>query len=287
MFDEIERFKKLNLEPIALKAIEAARAIMLDQFTDQAPPKRLTFHVAEHMFGVVERAVLLGRALGLSEQHITLLVIAASFHDSVLNWGLEHKYAMTLRRMYKGANEEASVGRAHTWMRYESGHSFGVTDYELVEEAILVTIPTWDPNARTLVQDLRPVTHKIARAVALADIGEAGMDNESFGKSGTQIFLEENIDIVMALVTDDDLTTEKQLWFKERYITWLEGQVLWVEMREAHLPIELQGLSHADTEAVMKLFTRFPVSKATAENNARVWSQAPFTDVVQYWKQFL
>jgi hypothetical protein len=58
-------------------------------------------------------------------------------------------------------------------------------------------------------------------------------------------------------------------------------------MREAHLPIELQGLSHADTEAVMKLFTRFPVSKATAENNARVWSQAPFTDVVQYWKQFL
>lgn len=45
-------------------------------------PEDLTYHSVDHTVGVIDNAITIGRAEGLSEKEMDLLTVAAAFHDS-------------------------------------------------------------------------------------------------------------------------------------------------------------------------------------------------------------
>lgn len=252
-------------ERIANQAAAHAYALIRTRYEDVPVPERLFYHMQDHTKGVWERTRLIGQALGLSERELLLAEIAALFHDTVQRWKpILREGSQVVRQRSAGENEALSAAEAATWMA-ASEFEFRPVEIALVANAIIGTTPDWHVADRTVIQPLVTSTsHPITRALALADLGEAGMDTESFLESGRQLFAEDQLDLMELLATGASISEETAKRYHERYIVWLSTQPSFARGRKLRFEGEITNLGSA-TKRVRRLFQSFDRSIEGAE----------------------
>jgi hypothetical protein len=250
------------------------------------PDNDMPFHSAEHTAGVIRRTGALLRGMGATEKECRVGLLAAAFHDTVQRW-VPGPLAdgRILRRRCTGQNEADSAAEAVGWMLHGGSGVFHEQDAPLVKQAILATVPGWDAENETVSQpNLTPNAPLVVRAVALADLGIAGMEAAVFVETGDQLFREENLDIGRALrlaVAQAGLPAATLEGYKARMLTWSRSQVGFVRGRRARLEIELGNLSSRARAAVRALFSEFDAALAAATEVVKVRETLPPWDVAR------
>ena len=262
-------------------ALDAIRA----RFEGGTVPDHMYYHNSAHTAGVIARARAIGVAMGMSARELLLTVIAAAFHDIVQQWSpAREDDGSVIRQRHAGRNEVASAHEAVEAMA-QLGPAFTSDEQGIVASAIIGTIPAWDNELATVVQPFL-VAHPVVRALALADIGSAGMDPEMYRLDGPALFAEENLDVMAALVKArraDDIPDADQRAYRERFGGWLKVQAVFARGRRESLESgELDGLEEPARGRVIQLFSRFDESIEHAERAA---AEAETLDFVQLMRQ--
>ncbi len=266
-------------------ALAAALAEIRGQFEEGDIEDRLEYHEGSHTEGVARRAGLIAEDLGLSGIDTELVKIAAAHHDIVQEWEEnELPSGAVLRKRAVGNNENESADRAIAWMREHPGR-FTPQHEAIVREAIEATKPGWDPVLKTVAQpNLTPESHPVALAVALADLGTSGMEPEVFRGEGTDLFAEEQLDIMRAIRNAEkatDIPEAVQQQYLERYRTWMKFQTTFVEGRRERFKQEIAGRSPEAIERLTARFSQFDESLKIAEENAAAAEKLSFEGLAQ------
>src|SRR3989344_3264854 len=210
----------------------------------------LPFHNSEHTMGVIRRTEKILKAIQAADQNLVnshdleIGRLASAFHDTVQEW-----------------------------------------DKNTVQRAINATVPGWDMENKTIKQpNLQDNNSLVERAVALSDLATAGMDGpEKFVKEGKALFREENLDILEAVRSGEDIPKDKQESFKKRILGYLKSQANFAKGRQARLEEEIQPIRHEEArEAVAKLFSRFEDSIQKSKEVADEAEGMTFEELVEY-----
>lgn len=244
---------------------------------DFDPDNELPFHGVAHTEGVIRRTEAILKAIQrvtvhkVTDKDIMLGKIAAAFHDVVQEWKPEQRGGAVIRKRNTGENEKTSANEVIAILEQEmesAGEIFSEIDLATIEDAIRGTVPGFD--GRTAIQP--KVTEQsifVSRAVALADLGTAGMDGaEAFLQDGDALFREENLDIVYATRSQEVLSSEAQEKYRQRMIGWSKSQPKFAEGRRDLLNEELKGMPPLVTEAIKKLFNKFDESISASKERA-------------------
>jgi hypothetical protein len=275
----------MSLDSTVGAGVEYALSLIRSRYEGNANPDNdLPYHSAEHTAGVIRRTGALLRAMGAAGQECRLGLLAAAFHDTVQCWEANPtSEGQVMRRRLTVQNEAHSAAEAVDWMRRAG--CFDEQDSALVTQAILATIPGWAAEHNTVSQPrLSAAAPPAVRAVALADLGSAGMDGAAFVAGGDQLFREENLDIGRALrhcATRCDLGRAVLEGYKARALVWARFQATFARGRRARLPTELGDLRGAARAAVQALFCRFEEAIAAAEEAVRVREALPAWEVLR------
>lgn len=161
-----------------------------------------------------------------------------------------------------GTNELDSAKELLSYMDNQTGPDgkplFSEQDRNDVLSALAATVPDWDVKMGTVKQiNLNESSRELARAVALADLGEAGMDPDAYLAAGDALFLEDNPDIADAVENPDKYDDEQKARFAQRIIGFTQSQSGFALGRKNRLGQELEGLSAEEQERVRATFNRF------------------------------
>ena len=276
-------------EDIRKNVEKYALGLIRERFEDGPVCNRLTYHNREHTGGVIRRATAIAKMMQLSVVENTLVVIAASFHDTTQEWEPFLKgNGIIFRQKESGLNEATSTREAVSWMKEYSGYTFSGEECELVGLAIMATIPSWDSIHSTVIQkNLTQDSHPVIRAVAMADLGSAGMEPKYFENEGFALFLEQEIDIaekILALENFYDIDFKKQREYLGRYYAWMNIQAKFAEGRVALLEEELGNLTGLKRQCVKSLFFGFAESISLAKLNAKPAEECSFFEMVNRLK---
>lgn len=256
-----------ELERVAVRATDQAMAVLRDRFESGRVPDHMYYHNSAHTAGVVWRARLLGAAMNMTDRQLLLTVIAAAYHDVVQRWTeIAAEGGVVLRRRFAGRDEVASAHEAVEAMG-GLGIPFGPDEKGVVASAIIATIPGWDSEAATVSQPFL-IAHPIISAVAMADLGAAGMAPETYRRDGPALFAEENLDLMKAVMgarRASDLSSSARDGYRSRYIGWLNVQPGFASGRRRLLNRELEGFADEVRERLAALLSRFDESIAIAE----------------------
>jgi sorbitol-specific phosphotransferase system component IIA len=252
------------------RAAEKALGLIRDRFEGGTVPNHMHYHNRVHTQGVIDKSLQIGAALGLDERQMMITGIAAAFHDTVQEWTSVTKDNGAVNRVrFAGANEIASAKEAMDCVA-ELGAPLNPEEKGLIGAAILATIPGWGVPYSTVIQPfLKPDSHKIVRAVALADLGSSGMDPDMFLTDGPTLFAEENLDVTGALEkasSPDEIDEATQESYRARYIGWLKIQPGFARGRQRYFAdVESASLEGEDKDRLQALFSRYDESIAAAE----------------------
>jgi hypothetical protein len=252
------------------RAADKALGLIRDRFEGGTVPNHMHYHNRVHTQGVIDKSLQIGAALGLDERQLMITGIAAAFHDTVQEWTSVTKDNGAVNRVrFAGANEIASAKEAMDCVA-EVGAPLNPEEKGLIGAAILATIPGWGVPYSTVIQPfLKPDSHKIVRAVALADLGSSGMDPDMFLTDGPTLFAEENLDVTGALeksTSPDEIDEATQESYRARYIGWLKIQPGFARGRQRYFAdVESASLEGEDKERLQALFSRYDESIAAAE----------------------
>ncbi|HVM73499.1 MAG TPA: HD domain-containing protein [Candidatus Paceibacterota bacterium] len=285
-----------EMAEIGNSAFRYAENIVRSRFeTNRNLEQRLAYHNWEHTSSVVLRALAIGDAMGLGPRDKLLLQIAASFHDSVQDWRPDQKKGLGYRQRQSGANESASAEEAIVWMKEQKQNGqniFTEDEYNLVREAIVMTVPRWDEARHTMLcPALTAGTSPIVRALALADLGSAAMESVRFEQEGDQVFLEDYLEIANAIRSFinntggiDDAT---KMRYVDAYKKWLDDQVLFAKGRRDFFEQEIDGLDESAKSNLRKLFSHFDTSIKVAQEKADAAKSWNFEQTVDRLKVYL
>lgn len=88
--------------------------------------------------------------------------------------------------------------------------------------------------------NLNPDSGLVAQAVALADLGAAGMDGpQRLIRETYELFLEDNLDFARALSNVNNISLSEQSNYRQRLLEWIQVQIDFVNGRKARLAVEL------------------------------------------------
>ena len=259
---------ELTFEKAIEKGINDALARIKMRFENSENPlDNLAYHNTRHTADVIRRTREILGVLVPNDSHLIRLgqFIAAN-HDTVQDYDVVEGDGRRMRKRHRGDNEEASAEEALAYLKAFDEKIFTQKDRELVEAAIHVTVPDFIKNEKemyeTVVQPyLSDASELLVRAVALADLGTAGMDGpEYFIEEGDALFREENIDVGEALERPEELSEIEKEAYVHRMLTWSDGQVRFARGRQALFDKEIEGLTEDQQRAVAKLFSEFDES---------------------------
>ena len=273
---EINTAKQENpgglLEASVTKGIEETLAAIKKNFED-APEKKdnLDFHNTRHTEGVVRRTEkilsVLKEAGLLYARDVEIGKLAGAFHDIVQKYEenpiADGKFVKILRKRFTKANETKSAELGVAYMEkanQESGQMiFSSADMETLREAIDATVPDFNKEKGTVIQpNLNEKSSLVTRAVALADLGAAGMDGpEKFLPEGDALFREENLDIADALKNIGEITDGQKEYFRKRMLGWSGFQAVFANGIKELLDSELAAIPEEAREKIKLLFNKF------------------------------
>ena len=236
--------------------------------------ENLDFHNTRHTKDVIRRTKEILTKMReaeppfISEEDIQLGKLAAAFHDTVQNWQenpvKEGRFSKTMRKRDTGENEKASAEMAKDFMEEtnekEKEEIFTDTDKEQLEQAIMATAPGWDPENKTVIQpNLKKESSYVSRALALADIGAAGMEGpEKFLEEGDALFREENIDLKDIAKNPAGLSADEKKYHQKRMVSWSYQQILFAQGRKALFRQETRDLpENMQKKLTSEIFTKF------------------------------
>lgn len=262
------------------------------------PLDNLAFHNTQHTKGVIERTKKILEAMGATDRLVRLGEFIAANHDTVQEYEItvDANSGVKKRSRFIEKNEDASADEAIAFMRtYPS--IFDEEDMETVREAIQATIPGFDMGKRTVIQPnllesidaatvqerlMTSASELVTRALALADLGTAGMEEpDSFVHDGDAIFREENIDVLEALQHLQSLSDVQKETFMKRMLDWTTNQIAFAQGREASLDKELEGLPEDMERSVRKLFTHFDANIQRAQSKVDRRKLMTFEELVR------
>lgn len=269
MGNELEKFADAGVE----KALNSVRSRFENQ---ENPLNNLAFHNSGHTKRVIGRTDALLEAMGASADVRAVGELGAAFHDTVQEWEAKPNPDGSIsRKRFHKQNEETSVREAQSYMdevnKNEGRIVFGEDHKKMVEDGILATIATgWDKEHSTVAQpNLKEESPLLAKALALADIGGAGMDGPAqYIYEGSALFREENLDILSAMQKPEKLTDEQKENFRKRMLAWSKFQPKFAEGRKARFEMEIAGLPPAAQEKIRQIFNKFDASIRAAQDKA-------------------
>jgi len=276
---EIQRLFNEAIETGVDKALQQLK----EKFENAPEPEnRLAYHNRIHTREVMDRTVQILRAIQqtdtalVSERDIEFGKLIASHHDTVQNW--EKKtvaetggFKVVRQRFIKDNEAKSAEGLiafiAEVNRTGSQDPVFTEADELTATEAIMATVPDFDPEHKTVVQpNLHQDSLVVTRALALADLGGAGMGGpEKFLAEGDAYFREENLDILEALENPSAITKEQKEYFKQRMVAWSNFQSSFAHGRQTMLIAELAGLYEPAQTEVKKLFPHFNASIESAK----------------------
>lgn len=256
---------------------------------------RLDFHNVRHTNDIIRRTKSILSALEkigfASQRDVEIGAFAAAFHDTTQEWEesiiQEGSWSKIIRKRFTGENENVSAEEAAAFMEkvnQEAGQEiFSLRDIDVAREAISATIPGFNPELKTVIQpNLNEHSSVVARALALADIGAAGMDGpEVFCREGDAVFREENLDIMDKLKNINALSEGEKEYFRERMLNWTKFQSSFAEGRKTLLETELQGMPESARDEIKKLFKKFDHSIEAAEKSAEKRQSLSFEELAR------
>lgn len=259
------------LDRAARLAVDKALSLIRARHESGRGPDHMHYHNSAHTAAVVRRAEAIGRAMDMPERHLLLTTIAAAFHDVVQRWvPVEREDGAVIRQRLAGRDEVASAHEAVEAMA-GLGVDFSSEEMGIVASAIVATIPGWDGDAATVSQPFL-VHHPVVTAVALADLGAAGMEPDTFARDGPALFAEENLDLmgaIMAAGSPGEIAAADRQGYRDRYVEWLSLQPDFARGRRFRMENgELEGLGDGLRERLLDLFGSFDQSVALAERAA-------------------
>ena len=280
------------------KAISEAMDLLKERYEDQSEEKdNLPFHNVEHTQEVMKRVETILKAIQeadpalVSDHDIKIGRLASAYHDTVQKWEenrvKDGYFEKVLRKRFAGKNETASSDEAVSFMAKANKNEviFSDDDKVTVQRAIDITVPDWDMENKTVMQpNLKENSSLVERALALSDLATAGMDGpKKFVKEGSSLFREENLDILEAIRSGEEIPKDKQEYFKKRMVGWLKSQAGFAKGRQARLEIELQSIpSEEARKSVAKLFNKFEDSIKAAKEVADQAESMTFEELVKY-----
>ncbi len=302
------REKKEALEQATERGVEEAIDGIREKFEKPRNRERLTFHDTKHTGGVVKRTELVLQAVRnaapemVSDETVAIGRLAASNHDTVQDWetidNSARGGAKEFRKRFAERNEAASADGAIAYMdrvnqqRRDAGQPEVFTEEHraVLREALDATVPGWDVAAGTVKQPkLDGESSVIARAVALADLGESGTDPEGYLEGGDRLFIEENLD-VLDLVNDpkktEGMTDEEKEAVAARLRKWTKSQVGFAEGRKKRLEEELGNLPEAAKAEIRRLYSRFDDSIREAGRLAQERESMSFDELMRDMTRF-
>ncbi|MFZ2501030.1 MAG: hypothetical protein WAW90_03570 [Minisyncoccia bacterium] len=260
--------------------IREALDIIRDRFEHaENPLDNLAFHNTRHTEGVIERMKMILVALQAEERVALLGELVAAYHDIV------QKYDVVdgMRKRNIGANEQESDAELFAYMQARQ-QVFSKEDVMIVNETIEeATTPDWNVTNKTVFQPNQSrYSGDIARALAFADLGTAGMEEpDAYIVDGNNLFREENIDIADALQNPDLLTDTQRESFTKRMLAWTSSQPSFAEGRKNLLDVELGSLPEEKAKAVKELFLHFDRNIRRAEQNVTHREKMSFEELAQ------
>ncbi|MDO8529367.1 MAG: hypothetical protein Q7S18_01735 [bacterium] len=279
------------------KGIEQALGLIKEKYENRPDEKdNLPFHNAEHTKGVVDNVEKILKAIQqaspdldlVSDHDVQIGRLAAAYHDTVQDWKenkvKEGEFEKVSRKRLAGSNETKSGEEAAKFMRdaNQNGAVFSEQDIQTVKRAIDTTVPGgWD--GKTVIQtNLTKNSSLVERALALADLATAGMEgSKRFLEEGPAIFREENLDILEAIRSGENISKDKQDYFKERMIKWLRDQPAFARGRQARLAVELEAIPEPARAAVAGLFDKFEDSIQKSQEVADEAGKESFEKLIE------
>ena len=230
---------------------------------------KMPFHNEAHSTEVVDRTRLIleemqNGGVEITAEEFELGRMSAAWHDWDQRWKtVQHDSGKLERKRFVGENERSSADALLQELR---SRGFVDVDEELVRAAFEATVPGWDAKNGTVEQGaLHADSHPVVRAVALADLGAAGLDPDSYIKGGNQLFVEENLD--MLHLDFSTLDQDQKDVYEQRMLGWSESQIGFARGRKARFEEELGNLPETAKEELRKLFNKFDKSIARAEEH--------------------
>ncbi|MEK9156856.1 MAG: hypothetical protein AAB448_01825 [Patescibacteria group bacterium] len=238
------------------------------------------FHNSEHTKGVINKTKKIIEALRkgevmLSNEDAVLAEMLAAGHDTVQSWEAQEildanaPIKRTFRKRARIANEEASTQDVLNLM-HEANASHAVftqADVAHAVEAMNGTIPNWDAENKTVSQPITEQSGILARIVALADLGDAGMDTKAYLESGLGLFREEQLDLHN--INLESLSSEIKAYYTQRMYNWIISQVTFAQGRKARYKEETAGLP----ETLAEVFSEFDGTITAAQQRAKQWKE--------------
>lgn len=246
------------------------------------PRDNLPYHSPRHTVEVMARTNTILKTIAqacprtLRTRDLYLARLGAAFHDIDQTWeevvDLTHQFPIVKRRRKVGDVERRSFEEAKEFMDKENsrGRVFSSYDYAVVEASIMATVPHFE-NGTVVQPNVTDSSPLIAQAIALADLGVAGMEGFSyFLRDTNDLFKEDNLDVVDILLEKRQLSEAHKRYLKDRIMDGTQRQLHFAEGRRNQLDPELLKLPSASREAVRRLFNKFP---ETIEGMVRTLNQ--------------
>ncbi len=264
--------------------------------------KRLAYHNEDHTFkDVLRRANILLNTIdtalratgkpGISERDMCSAQLFVAYHDKVMETTIEEKEdGSRIRRRHSPANELNSVVSLTNKME-ETNERLGSVLYTAADRrgaasGISVTVPTFqEGTVRQL--ELNNRSPLIAIAIAMADIGGAGMDGpKQLFKEASALFFEDNPDITEKVLAAQLSSAEdsRKESYKQRIISWFKSQGSFVRGRQECFREELDFLPKEARMAVGNLFNRFDDSIASADSIAAEFERLSLEGIIERMK---
>ena len=297
---ELSAHEKRELFELAVEnGIQIALQVIAERFENTPEAhERLEYHNLRHTKDVLRR---FDTILNLVRDHAPHLYsehshhvgrFGAAHHDTVQKWvrnSISDPDGLTkvLRKRLVGKNEAESTAEAIELMNrlnQESGTEiFTQEDKSLIAEAHEATVPSFDLVRHTVVQpNLTESSSVITRAIALADLGTAGMDGpEAFLSEGDALFREENIDIGDALTHPELLTETERNFFRKRMLDWTHVHGAFAAGRKELLESEVAPFPEELRNEVKHIFANFDDSIRAAEAQFERRTHLSFADLAR------
>ena len=240
---------------------------------------RLPFHNVAHTEGVMRRMKALLDAIEaaiprtFTNKDRLMAVALPVGHDLVQAWKSKSQeerfegknFKKVVRERATVQNEKDSARELIEFMIVENQRLgrvlFTEDDGKLANQAFYATVASFDSKRKTVYQPaLSEDSPILVRALALADVGAAGMEPDQYIQDGDNLFREENLDILEALKNPSRLAKSQRDYLRHRMLRWTESQIDFALGRKSLLDNELEGLNEVQKEAVRGLFNAFDES---------------------------
>lgn len=253
--------------------VETSLTQIMAKYEVKGTQNRLYYHDRLHTSPMISRVRQLLEIIHETNPEVVTLrdvdlgTIFAARHDVDQDWepvviDINGQSALK-RRRYVTYNENKSAQGTIALMRYlnqDYGQQIFTKDDEAnAFESIGATIPGFDPVLKTVIQpNLNKNSSIIAKCLALADLSNAGWGTpQEFLKDIDALFLEENLDVTIDLLSNEVLPEAKLKFYQSRYLSWLNSEPDYLAGRQTKLQTDVAAFPQESQARILALFPNF------------------------------